>query len=232
MRADFFNGIRALLPSSRAWDITQQKNMRKLFAAIAVLPEDLRKEAEGVYLDLFPETTRSPEKWEQVFQVIFTSAELELRRSVLAGLWQMNNNGGAAIYLRKVLQEVWPEIQLVENVPVGNPRRPNAIYYMECGNESACCGNAKAVCGYRHGDSGYQLTVLRNDTASSFSIPNRAAYWGYCFYVCKDVLRDSTGKIVYVERIEIPAVYKNYIEYFILRMKPVQSVAVMAVEWV
>lgn len=232
MRTDFFSGIKALLPSSRVWDITQQKNMRKLFAAIAVLPEDLRKEAEGVYLDLFPETTRSPEKWEQVFQVIFTSAELELRRSVLAGLWQMNNNGGAAIYLRKVLQEVWPEIQLVENVPVGNPRGPSAVNFMVCGNETACCGNRKAVCGYRIGDGDFETTVLRNDTAGSYTIPNKAAWWSYCFYICKSVTRDSRGIIIYVERIEIPAVYKNYIEYFILRMKPVQSVAVLAIKWV
>lgn len=206
--------------------------MRRLFEAVAVLPDDLRKEIEGVYLDYFPETTRSPEKWEQVFQVIFTSAELSLRRSVLAGLWQMNNSGGAAIFLRKVLQEVWPDLQLVENVPVGNPRGPNAYYYMVCGNEAACCGNAKAVCGYRYGDSGYNLTILRNDTASPYSIPNVSAYWGYCFYICKSVTRDSLGRIIYVERLEIPKIYQNYIEYFILRMKPVQSIAVMAVKWI
>ena len=172
MRHSFFDSIRLLFPSSTAWNITQQKNMRKLLAAIAVLPNDLRNEIEAVYMDYFPETTRSLEKWEQVFQVIFTQAELSLRRSVLAGLWQMNNNGGAAVFLRKVLQEVWPELQLVENIPVGNPRGPNAFYYMVCGNESACCGNAKAVCGYRYGDAGYDLTILRNDTASSYSIPN------------------------------------------------------------
>lgn len=232
MRASFFAAIKALLPSSRAWDITQAKNMRRLFAAIAVLPEDLRKEIEAVYLDYFPETTRSPEKWEQVFQVIFTQAELELRRSVLQGLWQMNNNGGAALYLRKVLQEVWPEIQLVENVPVGNPRGPSAVNYMVCGNQTACCGNRKAVCGYRIGDGDFETTVLRNDTASSYTIPNDPAWWGYCFYICKSVMRDSRGVIIYVERIEIPAVYKNYIEYFILRMKPVQGVAVLAIKWV
>ncbi len=232
MRTSFFETIKTLLPRSRAWDITAEKNMRRLFSAIAVLPDDLRNEIEGVYLDYFPEFTRSPEKWEQVFQVIFTSAELELRRSVLAGLWQMNNNGGAAIFLRKVLQEVWPSLQLIENVPVGNPRGPSAVNFMVCGNETACCGNRKAVCGYRIGDGDFETTVLRNDTASSYSIPNDPAWWGYCFYLCEQAYRDSTGKIIYVKRIEIPAVYKNYIEYFILRMKPVQSVAVLAIKWI
>lgn len=232
MRNSFFLAIKSLLPSSIAWDLTQQKNMRRLFEAIAILPDDLRQEVEGVYLDYFPETTRSPEKWEQVFQVIFTQSELELRRSVLAGLWQMNNSGGAAIFLQKVLQEVWPSLQLIENVPVGNPRGPSAVNFMVCGNETACCGNRKAVCGYRIGDGDFETTVLRNDTASSYSIPNDSAWWGYCFYLCEQAYRDSTGKIIYVKRIEIPAVYKNYIEYFILRMKPVQSVAVLAIKWI
>ena len=232
MRTSFFSAIKALLPSSIAWDLTQQKNMRRLFEAIAILPDDLRQEVEGVYLDYFPETTRSPEKWEQVFQVIFTQSELELRRSVLTGLWQMNNSGGAAIFLQKVLQEVWPSLQLIENVPVGNPRGPSAVNFMVCGNETAVCGNRKAVCGYRIGDGDFETTVLRNDTASSYSIPNEPAWWGYCFYLCEEAVRDSTGKIIYVKRIEIPAVYKNYIEYFILRMKPVQSVAVLAIKWI
>lgn len=232
MRNSFFSAIKALLPSSIAWDLTQQKNMRRLFEAIAILPDDLRQEVEGVYLDYFPETTRSPEKWEQVFQVIFTQSELELRRSVLTGLWQMNNSGGAAIFLQKVLQEVWPSLQLIENVPVGNPRGPSAVNFMVCGNETAVCGNRKAVCGYRIGDGDFETTVLRNDTASSYSIPNEPAWWGYCFYLCEEAVRDSTGKIIYVKRIEIPAVYKNYIEYFILRMKPVQSVAVLAIKWI
>lgn len=232
MRNSFFSAIKAILPSSIAWDLTQQKNMRRLFEAIALLPDDLRQEVEGVYLDYFPETTRSPEKWEQVFQVIFTQSELELRRSVLTGLWQMNNSGGAAIFLQKVLQEVWPSLQLIENVPVGNPRGPSAVNFMVCGNETAVCGNRKAVCGYRIGDGDFETTVLRNDTASSYSIPNEPAWWGYCFYLCEEAVRDSTGKIIYVKRIEIPAVYKNYIEYFILRMKPVQSVAVLAIKWI
>lgn len=232
MRNSFFSAIKAILPSSIAWDLTQQKNMRRLFEAIAILPDDLRQEVEGVYLDYFPETTRSPEKWEQVFQVIFTQSELELRRSVLTGLWQMNNSGGAAIFLQKVLQEVWPSLQLIENVPVGNPRGPSAVNFMVCGNETAVCGNRKAVCGYRIGDGDFETTVLRNDTASSYSIPNEPAWWGYCFYLCEEAVRDSTGKIIYVKRIEIPAVYKNYIEYFILRMKPVQSVAVLAIKWI
>ena len=34
-----------------------------------------------------------------------------------------------------------------------------------------------------------------------------------------------------LEKLQIPRIYKNYIEYFILRIKPVHTVAVLAVEW-
>ena len=71
----FIDAIKSLLPSGRVFDITQDKNLRKLFEAIAVLPDGIRDEIENVYLDLFPDSTRSPEAWEKAFQVIFTKAE-------------------------------------------------------------------------------------------------------------------------------------------------------------
>lgn len=232
MSSRFKKVIEALLPHSREWNLSRTRNMERLFAAIAVLPEDLRREIEAVYLDRFPETTRSPEKWEQVFHVLFTSAELEIRRNVLAGLWQMNNSGGAKIFLEKVLKEVWPAIEIVENVPVSNPRNLSSALFNVCGNSYATCGFGKAVCGFREGYSDYQTTVLRNDTSTAYSIPNEPSWWGYCFFVCKEVVRDSFGRIIYLRRLEIPAEYKSYIEYFILRMKQVQSIALLAIKWI
>ena len=74
--------------------------------------------------------------------------------------------------------------------------------------------------------------ILRNDTASPYSIPNNADYWSFCFYVCKRIIRNARNQILYVEKLQIPSEYKNYIEYLILRIKPLHSVAVMVVEWV
>ena len=94
------------------------------------------------------------------------------------------------------------------------------------------CDNRKAVCDYREGDETFIPTILRNDTASPYSIPNDADYWAFCFYVCKRVIRNSRNEILYIEKLQIPILYKNYIEYLILRIKPVHTVAVMAVEWI
>jgi hypothetical protein len=104
--SDFLKAIRNLLPSSSQWNLSKSSNMRKLFEAIAVLPEDLRTEIEQVYLDYFPETTRCIELWEQVFQIIFTQSELEQRRSVLSSIWLTSRGGQSLPFLQSVLQNM------------------------------------------------------------------------------------------------------------------------------
>ena len=93
------------------------------------------------------------------------------------------------------------------------------------------CEGVKAVCDYREGDESFVPTILRNGTAGPYSIPNDERYWEFCFYVCKNIVRNSRIEILYVEKLQIPRIYINYIEYFILRIKPVHTVAVLAVEW-
>ena len=51
MRASFLDAIKHLLPSGPAWNITNKTDLRRLFEAIAVLPEELRTEIENVYMD-------------------------------------------------------------------------------------------------------------------------------------------------------------------------------------
>ena len=232
MRADFFDAAKALLPTSAMWNLTQERNLKKLFESIAVLPEDLRREMELVYMDYFPDSTRCLERWEEVFSVIFTQSDIGERRDFLKLLWGMNHGGQSLYFIRSVLQEVFPEIVVEENIPVANPREANIAYFAVCDNEIMVCDNEKAVCDYREGDETFVPTILRNGTESPYTLPNDARYWEFCFYVCKKVVRNSRNEILYVEKLQIPAIYKNYIEYFILRIKPVHTVAVMAVEWV
>ena len=232
MRADFFDAAKALLPTSAMWNLTQERNLRKLFESIAVLPEDLRREMELVYMDYFPDSTRCLERWEEVFSVIFTQSDIGERRDFLKLLWGMNHGGQSLYFIRSVLQGVFPEIVVEENIPVANPREANIAYFAVCDNEIMVCDNEKAVCEYREGDETFVPTILRNGTESPYTLPNDARFWEFCFYVCKKVVRNSRNEILYVEKLQIPAFYKNYIEYFILRIKPVHTVAVMAVEWV
>ena len=232
MKASFFNAIRTLLPWGTAFRLTLNKKLRKLFEAIAVLPEEIRKEIENVYMDYFPDSTRCPEKWEEIFSVIFTQAELEQRRNFLSLLWSANQGGQSLYFIQSVLQGVFPDIIVEENIPCANPRESNIAYFCVCNNKTMVCGNKKAVCNYREGDETFVPTILRNGTAGTYSIPNDERYWEFCFYVCKRVVRNSRNQILYIEKLQIPIMYKNYIEYLILRTKPVHTVAVMAVEWI
>ena len=232
MRADFFDAAKALLPTSAMWNLTQKRNLRKLFESIAVLPEDLRREMELVYMDYFPDSTRCLERWEEVFSVIFTQSDIGERRDFLKLLWGMNHGGQSLYFIRSVFQGVFTEIVVEENITVSNPREANIAYFAVCDNEIMVCDNEKAVCDYREGDETFVPTILRNGTESPYTLPNDARYWEFCFYVCKKVVRNSRNEILYVEKLQIPVIYKNYIEYFILRIKPVHTVAVMAVEWV
>ena len=232
MKHNFFDAIKALLPTGRAWDITQNTNMRRFFSAIAELGDALQKEIERVYLDYFPDTTRAPELWESVFRVVFQKDELFVRRQVLFAMWQVNNGGQSAAFMESILQNIVPAIRVVENVPVGNPRQSTVARFFVCGYKSAVCLNRIAACDWRKGNEIGSISIIANDVSSPYDIPVDSRYWGYCFFVCKGVVRNSIGENVYVEVLTLDKKYKNYIEYLILRTKLVQSVAVMDIRWI
>jgi hypothetical protein len=181
---------------------------------------------------LFPDTTRCPEKWEDVFAVLFTEAEMEKRRDILDSLWKINKGGQSSLFLQEVLNKIDNRISVTENIPVGNPRDNNAVIMAVCDNEIMCCDNGKAVCEYRIGDDTFTPAVLQNDVSEIYSIPNDYRYWGVCFFIGGTVFRNSLKEILYVEKLKIESRWKNYIEYIILKIKPVHTTAVLFIEWI
>ena len=228
----FFDAIKLLFPRSRAFNFTINSDKRKLIKAIAVLPEDIRHEMEQVYFDMFPETSRCIDDWEKVFAVVFSSKELEKQRSVIAALWRINKGGQSAIFLESMLRNIDADILVVENTPVSNPRQRSVTNVAVCGNKTLCCKNVKAVCGYRIGDENFSPSILRNDVSELYSIKNDPRFWAYCYFVCKRVVRNSKNEILYIEKLQIKKEFRNYIEYLILKIKPVHAVAVMFIEWI
>ena len=228
----FFDAIKLLFPRSRAFNLTIDSNKRKLIKAIAVLPEDIRHEMEQVYFDLFPETSRCIDDWEKVFAVVFSSKELAKQRSVIVALWRINKGGQSAVFLESMLRNIDANILVVENTPVSNPRQRSFTNVAVCGNKTLCCKNVKAVCGYRVGDEDFSPSILRNDVSELYSIKNDPRFWAYCYFVCRRVVRNNKNEILYVEKIQIKKEFRNYIEYLILKIKPVHTVAVMFIEWI
>jgi hypothetical protein len=226
----YFEAIKNLFPRSRAFELFVDNTKRKIMRAVSVLFEDIRHEAELVYMDLFPDTTRFPEKWEKTFAVYFPASELSIRRNILDSLWKINNGGQSAISLQDVLSAI-QNIRVVENVPVTDPRNRQSTVMAVCDSDIMVCDNDMACCDFYLGDVSFEPGILKNDTAGIYSIPDDARYWQMCFFVCKEVYRNNRNEILYIEPISLPTNIRNFLEYSILRVKPVHSTAVMFVEW-
>ena len=227
----YFEAIKNLFSQSRAFQFYVDNNKRKLIKGLSFLPENIRQEAELVFFDIFPYSTRFPEKWEEVFSVFFTHEELEKRRDILDTLWKINKGGQSWPFLQEILQKIDENIRVYENVPLRNPRDSNVAFLSVCDNKNMVCDNRRAVCDYRVGDEAFIPALLINDVSERYSIPNDPAYWEMCFFICKSVMRNSRNEILYIERLQIPERWKNYIEFLILKIKPLQSTAVLFVEW-
>jgi len=231
MRGKFFETIKLLFPRSRAFELFADNSKRKFFKGLAELPEDIRKEAELAYLDLFPETTRFPDKWESVFALLFTEAEKIKRRDILDSMWKMFAGDQSTSFLESMLQRIDPGIRVIENIPVSNPRHSNVVILAVCGHRSMRCGHKKAVCGYRLGNEDFAPTIIKNDATTEYNIPAETAYWENCFFICASVIRNRHQGILYVEPLQLSETWKNYVEYIILKVKPAHATAIVFIDW-
>ncbi len=229
----FFDAIKMLFPRSRIFRFIANDNTKKFAEALSVLPEGARADAEKAYLDLFPEYTRNIEEWEKAFQIQFTHLLTEeQRRNILKALWRMRYGLATADFLQELLQNFLPEIQVVENVPVSNPRMSNFAYEAVDGNKRMCDGNRRAIDGYRVGSSSFVPSTLKNGTTLLTDIPIDRRYWETCFYVCGGVERNKYGQIIYAHILRLNEKWRDFIEYIILSIKPVHTTAVIFIEWV
>jgi len=227
----YFDAIKALFSHSRAFQLFVDNNKRKLVKGLSFLPENTRQEAELVYFDIFPDTTRYPEKWENVFGILFTEAELEKRRDIIDSLWKINRGGQSPVFLEEILQKIDDAIHVFENVPLRNPRDSNIAYPSCCDNKIMVCDHKHALCDFRVGDENFIPTLLMNNTSEVYNFPGDPKFWETCFFVCKSVVRNNRDEILYIKRLQIAERWKNYIEYLILKIKPLHTTAVLFVEW-
>jgi hypothetical protein len=228
----FFEAVKALLPQSRACAHFADNNKYRFMQALSVLPEDIRTEAERVYRDLFPETTRCAEKWERVFALYFTRQEIQKRQEILTLMWRIRSGGQSAQFLQDVLRYIDDRILVIENVPLSNPRHSSTVSMCVLGYKNMRCGNPKAVCGYRVGNAGFVPAIIQNGTSGTYDdIFNDPRWWGFCFYVCASTERNALKQILYVKALSLDAVWRNYVEYIILKIKPVHTTAIVFIDW-
>lgn len=228
----FFEAIKELFPHSRAFEMFADNKKRRLMRGLSALPEDIRSEGEKVYFDLFPYSTRVPEMWERVFALLFSEKELSKRRDIVDSMWKMISGDQAFLFLQEMLQKIDNRLHVVENVPLSNPRHSGVVVYAVCGRRTMRCGHRKARCNYREGNEGFVPTIIQNDATTAYTIPMDTRFWEPCFYVCKSAVRNSRKKIMYVEPLPLSAVWRNYVEFIILKVKPVHSTAIIFIDWI
>jgi len=93
------------------------------------------------------------------------------------------------------------------------------------------CGHYRAVCGFKSNSIDFAPTIIKNDATTEYNIPPNTAYWENCFFVCNFVLRNQQREIIHVVPLRIDAIWKNYVEYIILKTKPVHTTAIVFIEW-
>jgi uncharacterized protein YmfQ (DUF2313 family) len=228
---NFYESIKQLFPRSKLFSFDKERNFTKFVRGLSKLPDDVNENSGLVYFDLFPETTRELPKWEKQFGVYSESYDTDRRRKILDGLWKSVGGGQTAEYLQTVLQQISPDIRVVENVPTKNPLQAGIIYTSM--NKAPEMVNGRRACmnGTNKGIRDFTPEVIRNQYSEQYDIPADASWWEQCFFVCGGVVRRANGTIFYIKTIEIAEKYKKDLEYLILKCKPVQTTALMFVKY-
>ena len=174
----FLNFFKHILPRARAWSLTVGKNLRSFFEAVATLGSDAEAFFAGVWNDLFPDTTRELDEWENQFNLPDTNLSDADRRARLAGVWQAQG-GQSPRYIQDALQDAGFDVYLHKwwepgtEPAVGvkscvSPRNPQLylrkeytglknIFIVGCGEPEAECGEAFMSCGDSVEPLGYPL---------------------------------------------------------------------------
>lgn len=185
----FLRIFKHLLPRARAWRITVDKELRQFFEGLTGLGSEVKTFFDDVWLDIFPETTRELDAWEQQFGLRDTGLAEPARRDRLDATWKALG-GQDPRYIQDTLQsngfdvfvhEWWqpgtePAPGVKQCVTPRNPftvlRNDNSIsgLTMTCGNPAATCGNPAATCGSSSEPIGYPLVNKILQTVENFKV--------------------------------------------------------------
>jgi len=93
-----------LLPKGRAWSIIVEKRLRQFFQGLTPVWDNIKESALNIYRDLFVDSTRALEEWEDQFGQVQELNTEEKRLERLRSLWKASG-GQSPRYLQDVLQE-------------------------------------------------------------------------------------------------------------------------------
>lgn len=172
----FLRVFKHLLPNARAWRITVDKKLRQFFEGLSGVGGDVKTFFDGIWLDIFPETTREIDAWEQQFGLRDTGRTEQERRDRLDATWKALG-GQDPRYIQDTLRNNGFDVYVHQWWEPGTEPAPgvkqcvtprNPLMYLrreftgvsllvECGEPLAQCGEAFAEAGNGSNPRGYPL---------------------------------------------------------------------------
>lgn len=179
------------------------------------------------YLDLFPDTTREIEAWEDRFGLLPATTEDD-RRANISASWQATG-GQSADYLQTIFQAAGFAVYVHEWFNTPSPYDPRAytqdplVGTVQCGEPIAKCGEPDALCnGLLANNVGYLQNGLLDGKAPP-AIPTNPDAWRYFLYI---------GGQTFPNTAQVPAVRRQEFERLILKLRPSQQWLVALVDYV
>jgi hypothetical protein len=217
----FFRQFQHLLPQAAAWRITVNKTLRRFFEGLAGTASDARDFVDGVYDQVFPDTTDELTQWENQFGLITATLEAD-RRANIAAAWQ-ETGGQSPRYIQDTLQAAGFEVFVHEWWSSGPPyvaRDPRdyteqpLIGSTQCGEALALCGEPDAQCNrFLQNSPGYFVNLNWTDVAPP-PVPDDPAFWPYFLYI---------GGETFPDPVFIDADRRDEFERLIQKIKPAQQ---------
>ena len=164
---NFLNVFKHVLPNGKAWRLTINRQLREFFKGISSSGDFTKRHIDQIWLDIFPNTTRELEKWENQFGLPVTELSEMQRRQRLAAAWQALG-GQSPSYIQGVLRangfnvtvhDWWSSDGFTPHSPVLLLRREytNLTPGVEAGESYAQAGEPEVLCGNTSDPRGYPL---------------------------------------------------------------------------
>ena len=189
-----------LLPRSEAWKAVIEKTLSTFFAGLVQLPCFTKHHFDFILGDVFPQSTRQLDLWEQQFGLLTTLPTEQERRDRLDAQWKAIG-GQSPRYIQDILNDNGFSVYVHEWWYYDF----DFVSYVICGNSNAVCGNANAVSG---GFTGIQIELIK------YEIPSDPDTWPYFWYI---------GNVDFGVPVDIPIERKEEFETLILKIKPRQT---------
>ena len=237
----YLNIFKHLLPRAKAWSITQGKRLREFFEGLSGIAPDFKEYIDDIWLDIFPQTTRELDKWDNQFYLGSFSGTEQQRRDRLAAAWQALGDQDPK-YIQDTLQangfdvyihEWWtpataPQVPAVTPVPRDPTTAVVGSSYMLVNIIIEPVYQDIAVAGEALMQAGESVALAGNQVVASYGrkvypVPTDPLEWPFVLYF---------GGSTFPNQATVPVARKDELERLVLKLCPAQQWLGMLINYV